>query len=130
MALLPLEEGGECEVSEQEHSIKRSAKEIRQSLEARQKQIDGDLSTLGDRAQRSMDVRQQVMRHPLVFALAGAVVGFVVVRRPAMFLKAVRRLVSIGAPVIVSALLRSPSPSASAKSEALPHDGPPPSEET
>lgn len=129
MALLPLEEGGACEVSEQEHGSKRSAKEIRQSLEARQKQLDGDLSALGDRAQRTMDVRRQVMRHPLVFALAGAVVGFVVVRRPALFLKAVRRLVSIGTPVFVSALLRSPSPSASAKSEALPHDGSPPSEE-
>lgn len=128
MALLPLEEGGEFEVSELERNSKRSAKEIRQSLEARQKQIDGDLSALGDRAQQTMNVRQQVMRHPLFFALAGAVVGFVVVRRPTLFLKAVRRLVSIGTPVIVSALLRSPSPSASAKSEALPHDGSPPSE--
>lgn len=122
MALLPLEEGGEFELSEQEHNSKRSAKDIRQSLEARQKQIDGDLSALGDRAQRTMNVRQQVMRHPLFFAIAGAVVGFVVVRRPAMFLKAVRRLVTIGTPVIVSALLRSPSPTSPAKSEAPPND--------
>ena len=129
MALLPLEEGGEFEVSEQEYNSKRSAKEIRQSLEARQKQIDGDLSALGDRAQRTMDVRQQVMRHPLFFAIAGAVVGFVVVRRPAMFLKAVRRLVTIGTPVIVSALLRSPPPSSPAKSEAPPNDELPLSEE-
>ena len=116
-------------MSEQEHSSKRSAKEIRQSLEARQKQIDGDLSALGDRAQRTMDVRQQVMRHPLFFAIAGAVVGFVVVRRPAMFLKALRRLVTIGTPVIVSALLRSPSPTSPAKSEAPPNDELPLSEE-
>ena len=129
MALLPLEEGGEFEVSEQEHNCKRSAKEIRQALEARQKQIDGDLSALGDRAQRTMDVRQQVMRHPLFFAIAGAVVGFVVVRRPAMFLKAVRRLVSIGTPVIVSALLRSPPPPPPVKSEAPPNDELPLSEE-
>ena len=117
-------------MSEQEHNSKRSAKEIRQSLEARQKQLDGDLSVLGERAQQTMNVRQQVMRHPLLFALAGAVVGFVVVRRPAMFLKAMRRLVSIGTPVIVSALLRSPSTLLPAKSDALPPDGSPPSEES
>jgi hypothetical protein len=117
-------------VSELEHNSKRSAKEIRQSLEARQKQIDGDLSALGDRAQQTVNVRQQLMRHPLFFALAGAVVGFVVVRRPAMFFKAIRRLVSLGTPVIVSALLRSPSPLRPAKSDALPPDESPPSEES
>ena len=126
MALLPLEKGRELEVSEQELNRKRSAEEIRQSLEARQEQIDKDLNALGNRVQRTMDVRHQVMRHPLFFALAGAVVGFVVVRKPAMLLKAVRRLASIGAPVLVSALLRSPSPSLPAESDAPPS---PPSEE-
>jgi Flp pilus assembly protein TadB len=124
VALVPLEKGGELEVSDQEVRKKRSAKEIRESLESRQEQLDRDLDALGERVQRTMDVRRHVMRHPLIFALAGAVVGFVVVRKPSILFKAVRRLASIGAPVLVSALLRSPSPTELAESDAPPSSPP------
>jgi hypothetical protein len=124
VALVPLEKGGELEVSDREVKKKRSAKEIRESLESRQEQLDQDLNVLGDRVQRTMDVRHHVMRHPLIFALAGAVVGFVVVRKPSILFKAVRRLASIGAPVLVSALLRSPSPTELAESDAPPSSPP------
>lgn len=104
---------------------KRSADEIRKSLDATREQIEGDLDNLGHRLKRTMDLRHQIIRHPLVLGVAGAAVGFLVVRRPAMIMKALGRLAKWGAPMLLSAFLR-PHSSAS-KNEALAREASPPS---
>jgi hypothetical protein len=97
-------------VNQLETNSKRSAEEIRDSLEATKAQIDGDLDTLNQRFQKRMVLRQAAA-HPLLIAAAGAVVGFMVWKRPTMLLRAAGQLAKWGAPLLVSSLLRQPSSS-------------------
>jgi hypothetical protein len=113
-------------VSDQGPKRKRSAEEIRNSLNETRGQIESDLDDLGGRFQRTFDLRHQIIRHPLVLGVAGAAVGFLVVRRPAMVIKALSRIAKWGAPLLLSAFLR-PS-STPEKSEALISEAPPPSD--
>jgi len=94
-------------VNHRETKSRRSAEEIRNSLEATKSQIDGDLDTLNQRFQKRMVLRQAIA-HPLLIAVAGAAVGFLLVRRPAMLLRAAGRLARWSAPLLVSSLLRLP----------------------
>ncbi len=94
-------------MNHRETKSKRSAEEIRSSLEATKAQIDDDLDTLNQRVQKRMVLRQ-VAAHPLLLAAAGAVVGFLVVKRPAMLLRAAGQLARWSAPLLVSSLLRRP----------------------
>jgi hypothetical protein len=97
-------------VNHRETKSKRSAEEIRSSLEATKAQIDDDLDTLSQRFQKRMVLRQAAA-HPLLLAAAGAVVGFLVVKRPTMLLRAAKQLARWSAPLLVSSLLRLPSSS-------------------
>ena len=97
-------------MSDSESKKGRSAKELRASLDATRDQIDGDLTALGDRIQESVSPLQQLSRHPLVFVVAGTVVGFLLIRKPAMLLRAAGRLAKWGAPVLLSTLLRQGRP--------------------
>jgi hypothetical protein len=83
------------------------------------------LDDLGGRVQQTLDLRHQIIRHPLVLGLAGAAVGFLVVRRPAMVIKALGRIAKWGTPMLLSAFLRS-SQSPENK-EAMISEAPPPS---
>jgi hypothetical protein len=107
-------------------SRKRSTEEIRKSLESTREQIETDLDDLGGRVHRTLDLRHQIIRHPLVLGLAGAAVGFLVVRRPAMVIKALTRIAKWGAPMLLTAFLRPPSNPE--KSEALISEAPPPTD--
>jgi hypothetical protein len=108
-------------------SRKRSAEEIRKSLESTREQIESDLDNLGSRVHQTLDLRHQIIRHPLVLGLAGAAVGFLVVKRPAMVIKALSRIAKWGAPMLLTAFLRSPS--TPEPSEALVSEAPPPSDQ-
>ena len=108
-------------------SRKRSAEEIRKSLETTREQIEVDLDDLGGRIHRTLDLRHKIIRHPLVLGLAGAAVGFLVVRRPTMVIKALGRMAKWGAPLLLSAFLRPPS--TPEKSEALISEAPRPPEQ-
>jgi hypothetical protein len=115
-------------VSQPEPKGKRSAEEIRRSLAETREQIEGDLDDLGGRVQQTLDLRHQLIRHPLVLGLAGAAVGFLVVRRPAMVLKALGRIAKWGTPMLLSAFLRSSqSPE---NQETLTPEAPPPADPT
>jgi hypothetical protein len=106
---------------------KRSAEEIRKSLAETRERIEEDLDDLSGRVQRTLDLRHQIIRHPLVLGLAGAAVGFLVVRRPAMVIKALGRIAKWGTPMLLSAFLR---PSLShEKSETLIPEAPSPSDQ-
>ncbi len=105
---------------------KRSAREIRESIEANREQIEEDLSTLGDRIQKSVNPIRQVGRHPLILAAAGAVVGFLVIKNPALLARSMGRLAKWGAPLVLTALFRSPSArEVIAAPEATPPEKPP-----
>jgi hypothetical protein len=53
-------------------------------------------------------VLRQAVAHPWLIVAAGAVVGFLVVKRPAMLLRAAGQLARWSAPLLVSSLLRLP----------------------
>lgn len=89
----------------------RSAAEIRQSLRTTYERVEKDLDTLGDLVQSNMNLRRQLVRHPILAVVSGAVVGLVLVKRPAKIARALRRLAGWWAPVVLSALLRPPAPS-------------------
>ena len=95
------------DVSHLEPRRKRRAEEIRNSLDETREQIEGDLDDLGDRLRQTLDLRHQILRHPLVLGLAGAAVGFLVVKRPAMVIKTLGRIAKWGAPMLLSTFLRS-----------------------
>jgi hypothetical protein len=107
-------------------SRKRSAEEIRRSLASNREQIECDLDDLGDRVHRTLDLRHQIIRHPLVLGLAGAAVGFLVVKRPAIVIKALSRIAKWGTPMLLTAFLRPPSNPE--KDEAMISEAPPPSD--
>jgi hypothetical protein len=105
---------------------KRSAREIRASIEANRERIEEDLATLGDRLQKSVNPIRKVGRHPLLLAAAGAVVGFLVIKNPALLARSVGRLARWGAPLVLTALFRSPSAREEiAAPQATPPENPP-----
>lgn len=85
---------------------KRSARDLREGFEKNREQIQRDLSELGQRFHDILNPRQLLSRHPILTAGAGAVLGFLIVRRPAEVLRAASRLASIGAPWLLSALIK------------------------
>lgn len=86
---------------------RRSVRQIRSSLERTRHQIESDLTTLGERLEDSLSPVNLVRRHPVLVAAAGAVAGFLIMRRPATLLRTMGRLAGWGAPLLLSALLRS-----------------------
>jgi hypothetical protein len=94
-------------VNDQEPNKSRSALEIRKSIDANRDQIEEDLAELGDRLEAGVNPVRQLGRHPVVLAVAGAVVGVLVIRNPALVWRSMGRMVKWGAPLLVSTLLRS-----------------------
>ncbi len=89
-----------------ENGEKRSAQELREVLANNRDRIERDLSALGHRFQVVLNPRHLLSRHPLLAAGAGAVLGFLIVRRPAQVMRAASRLVGLGAPLLLSALVK------------------------
>ncbi len=85
-------------------------------LRATRERLESDLDTFGERLQSSLNLRQQVVRHPALVIVAGAVVGYVLVKKPAAITRTIRRLAGWGAPLILSALLRPHPPSGNKES--------------
>jgi sigma54-dependent transcription regulator len=89
---------------------RKSARELRQALARNRAQIAADVSAMENRVQESLNPLSIASRHPFLMAGAGAALGVLIVRRPAMFVRALRQLAGWGAPVLLSALVRSHSP--------------------
>lgn len=68
--------------------------------------LEDDLIELEDRVEDSFNFKRLLSRHPVVTSVAGAVLGFVVFRRPSLVVKSVTRLAQLGAPFVVKALLQ------------------------
>lgn len=99
---------------------KRSAHDLREALEKNREQIQRDISELGHRFHDILNPRQLLSRHPILTAGAGAVIGFLIVRRPAQVVRAASRLASLGAPLLLSALIKGDGSGSSAASESPP----------
>ena len=97
---------------------KRSAQDLREALEKNREQIQRDMSELGHRFHDILNPRQLLSRHPILTAGAGAVLGFLIVRRPAQVVRAASRLASLGAPLLLSALIKGDGSGSSAASES------------
>ena len=89
-----------------ENGEKRSAHDLREGFEKNREQIQRDLSELGQRFHDLLNPRHLLSRHPILTAGAGAVLGFLIVRRPAEVVRAASRLASLGAPLLLSALIK------------------------
>ena len=101
----------------------RSANEIRASIGRIRRQLEQDLTSLRDRAQENLNLRRQAERHPVLFVLAGAAVGYIVVRRPALVTRALGRLAEWVAPVLLSAFMRPLVASGHGRQATLPATG-------
>jgi hypothetical protein len=84
----------------------KGSRELRQELVDNREQIEADLSALGDRLEETLNLRHMMGRHPWLLAGAGAVLGVLVVRHPALVMRNVGRLAGWGAPLLLSVLLR------------------------
>ena len=103
----------------------RSARELRQSLAENREQMEKDLAELGDRFQDIMNPRHLLSRHPILSLGAGALLGYLVIRRPAQLVRAVSRFAGLGAPLLLSALMKgngSPSSVAAEETPSAPTD--------
>jgi hypothetical protein len=106
-------------VSEQQPPKRRTVAELRRSIDANREQIDEDLATLGDRVDVGVHSVRRLGRHPVVIVAAGAVMGFLVFKKPTMLLRAAGRIARWGAPLVLSGLLR---PSSAGEGIAAPDD--------
>jgi len=85
---------------------KRSTRQIRKSLHETRKRLDHDLAAIEDRVEESVSPRNILSRHPALMTAAGAVVGLLVIRDPAMIGRALTRLAQASAPFLVRAVLQ------------------------
>jgi len=92
-------------------------RELREALAKDRQQIESDLSELGSRFHDILSPRQLLSRHPILTVGAGAVLGFLIVRRPTQLLRAASRLAGLGAPLLLSALMKGDGSVSSAASE-------------
>ena len=91
---------------------RRTTRQIRSSLHETRQRLDGDLTELQDRLEESVSPRNILSRHPAIMTAAGAVFGVLVVRNPAVVVKALTRLAQASAPFLVRALLTRGGPPA------------------
>lgn len=103
---------------DQEH---RSARELREALAENREQMEKDLSELGDRFHDYLNPRHLLSRHPVLTAGAGAILGFLIVRHPAQLVRAASRLAGVGAPLLLSALLKGDGAASSEEPPSTPH---------
>lgn len=85
---------------------RRSAKEIRDSLWEARKRIDRDLEELDFRLHQSLNPKEIFSRHPALISVAGAVIGFLLIRNPSLIVRGFARAAQVSAPLLARALLR------------------------
>jgi hypothetical protein len=103
--------------TKRERQPTRSVRELREALAKDRQQIESDLSELGGRIHDILSPRQLLSRHPILTAGVGAVIGYLIVRRPAQLLRAASRLAGLGAPLLLSALMKGDGSGSSSASE-------------
>lgn len=89
-----------------ENGDRKTARELRQALASNRVQIEADLSAMERRIGESLNPVNVVRRHPVLMVGAGAVLGLFIVRRPAMFARALGQIAGWGAPMLFSALVK------------------------
>lgn len=86
-------------------TAKRSTRQIRKSLHETRERLDRDLTELQDRAEESLSPRNIIARHPAVMTIAGAIVGVLVVRNPALIGRTLTRVAQASVPLLVRSFL-------------------------
>lgn len=85
---------------------RRSTRQIRKSLHETRKRLDRDLLELETHVDDALSPRNILSRHPALMTAAGAVIGLLVVRKPAMLGRALTRLAQASAPFLVRSVLQ------------------------
>ena len=85
---------------------RRTAVQIRQSMADNRARLESDLDELEERLEESFSPRLLLARHPVVTAVLGAAVGFLVFRNPALLTKSLSRLAKLSAPFVLRSLLQ------------------------
>ncbi len=87
-------------------SRKRSTRQIRKALHETRKRLDRNLGELEDHVDESFSPRNILSRHPALMTAAGAVIGLLVIRNPAIIGRALTRLAQASAPFLVRTVLQ------------------------
>jgi hypothetical protein len=85
---------------------RRSVQQIRSSLSETRQRLDRDLDELDVRLHQDFSPKAIFSRHPALFGVAGAVLGFILIRNPAILTRGLVRAAQLGAPLLVKALLK------------------------
>ncbi len=85
---------------------KRSTRQIRKSLHDTRERLDRDLSALQGRAEESVTPSNILARHPALMTVAGAIVGLVLVRNPAIIARTLTRVAQASTPFLMRALFQ------------------------
>ena len=85
---------------------KRSTRQIRKSLHDTRERLDRDLSALQGRAEESVTPSSILARYPAVMTVAGAIVGLVLIRNPAIITRTLSRVAQASTPFIMRALFQ------------------------
>jgi len=85
---------------------RRSVKEIRNSLDETRGRLDRDLEELDARIHRDLSPKEIFARNPALFSIAGALVGFLIIRNPAILTRGLARAAQWSAPFLAKALLK------------------------
>jgi hypothetical protein len=87
---------------------RRSVTEIRSSLSETKERLTHDLEELDERIHHDLSPKEILSRHPALFAVAGAVLGYILIRKPAILARGLVRTAQVGAPFLMKALLKRP----------------------
>ncbi len=85
---------------------RRSVGEIRSSIYETRSRLDRDLEELDIRLHRDLSPKEIFSRHPALFGVAGALVGFILIRNPALLTRGLARAAQWSAPFLAKALLK------------------------
>jgi hypothetical protein len=85
---------------------RRSAQEIRSSLWENRNRLDRNLEELDTRLRHDLSPRELFLRHPALFGVAGAIVGFVLIRNPRLLTRGLLRAAQLSAPFVLKSLLK------------------------
>jgi len=85
---------------------RRSVKEIRTSLWETRNRLDRDLEEIDVRLHHDLSPKEIFARHPALFGVAGAVLGFILIRHPAILTRGLVRAAQVSAPFLMKALLK------------------------
>ncbi len=87
-------------------STKRSTRQIRKSLHDTRERLDRDLAALQGRAEESVSPSNILARHPAFMTVAGAIVGIVLIRNPAIVTRTLTRVAQASTPFLMRALFQ------------------------